>query len=104
MKILFIGDIFAHAGRRIVADHLADIRKTHAIDLVIANAENSAGGFGITPLIAEELLALGIDVITTGNHIWDKKEIYDYHARQPAAAPAGELSGGLLRVRVCTRA
>ena len=83
MKILFIGDIYAHVGRRIVADHLADIRKTQAIDLVIANAENSAGGFGITPQIAEELLALGIDVLTGGNHSFDKKEIYDYHARQP---------------------
>ena len=54
-----------------------------AIDLAIANAENSAGGFGITPAIAEELLALGIDVLTTGNHIWDKREIYDYFAQQP---------------------
>ncbi len=83
MKILFIGDIYAHVGRRIVADHLADIRKTHAIDLIIANSENSAGGFGVTPLIAEELLALGVDVLTGGNHSFDKKEIYDYHARQP---------------------
>jgi metallophosphoesterase (TIGR00282 family) len=83
VKILFIGDIYAHAGRRIVADHLADIRKAQGIDLVIANAENSAGGFGITPQVAEELLALGIDVLTGGNHSFDKKEIYDYHARQP---------------------
>ena len=83
MKILFIGDIYAHAGRRIVADHLADIRKAQGIDLVIANAENSAGGFGITPQVADELLALGIDVLTGGNHSFDKKEIYDYHARQP---------------------
>jgi metallophosphoesterase (TIGR00282 family) len=83
VKILFIGDIYAHAGRRIVADHLADIRKAQGIDLVIANAENSAGGFGITPQVADELLALGIDVLTGGNHSFDKKEIYDYHARQP---------------------
>jgi metallophosphoesterase (TIGR00282 family) len=83
VKILFIGDIYAHAGRRIVADHLADIRKTQNIDLVIANGENSAGGFGITPQVADELINLGIDVITGGNHSFDKKEIYDYHARQP---------------------
>ena len=83
MKILFIGDIFAGPGRRIVADHLADIVQVQGIDLAIANAENAAGGFGITPPIAEELFALGLDVLTSGNHIWDKKEIYDYFPRQP---------------------
>src|SRR2546421_3852124 len=84
MKILFIGDIFSSVGRRIVADHLADIKQTQQIDLAIANAENSAGGFGITPTIAEELFALGLDVLTSGNHIWDKRDIYDYFARRPA--------------------
>jgi 2',3'-cyclic-nucleotide 2'-phosphodiesterase len=83
MNILFIGDIFGSPGRRIVADHLEDIVKTNAIDFVIANAENSAGGFGVTPSIAEDLFALGIDVLTTGNHVWDKREIYDYLGRQP---------------------
>jgi metallophosphoesterase (TIGR00282 family) len=83
MNILFIGDIFGSPGRRIVADHLQDIVKTNAIDLAIANAENSAGGFGITPSIAEDLLALGIDVLTSGNHVWDKREIFDYLTRQP---------------------
>jgi metallophosphoesterase (TIGR00282 family) len=83
MNILFVGDIFASPGRRIVADHLQDIIETNAIDLTIANAENSAGGFGVTPAIAEELLALGADVLTSGNHIWDKREIFDYLGRQP---------------------
>lgn len=83
MNILFIGDIFASPGRRIVADHLRDIVETNAIDLTIANAENAAGGFGITPAIAEELFALGLDVLTSGNHIWDKREVYDYFGRQP---------------------
>jgi len=83
MKLLFVGDIFASAGRRILADHLEDIAATNAIDLAIANAENSAGGFGVTPAIAEELLALGLDVLTTGNHVWDKREVYDYLNRQP---------------------
>jgi metallophosphoesterase (TIGR00282 family) len=83
MNLLFIGDIFASPGRGIVARHLSRIIEENQIDLVIANAENSAGGFGITPLIAEELFALGLDVITTGNHIWDRKEIYDYFPRQP---------------------
>src|SRR6202161_4599235 len=83
MNILFIGDIFASPGRNIVADHLQDIKETNRIDLAIANAENAAGGFGLTPTIAEELLALGLDVLTSGNHIWDKKEILDYLPRQP---------------------
>ena len=83
MNILFIGDIFGSPGRRIVADHLQDIVETNRIDLAIANAENSAGGFGVTPAIAEELFAMGLDVLTTGNHVWDKREIYDYLDRQP---------------------
>jgi metallophosphoesterase (TIGR00282 family) len=83
MNILFIGDIFASPGRRIVADHLQDIVQSNAIDLAIANAENAAGGFGITPSIAEELFALGLDVLTSGNHVWDKRDVYDYFERQP---------------------
>jgi 2',3'-cyclic-nucleotide 2'-phosphodiesterase len=83
MNILFIGDIFGSPGRKIVANHLQDIVQTNAIDLCIANAENAAGGFGITPSIAEELFGLGLDVLTSGNHVWDKRELYDYFARQP---------------------
>ncbi len=83
MNILFIGDIFAAPGRRIVSDHLQDMIETNRIDLAIANAENAAGGFGITPAIAEELFGMGVDVLTTGNHVWDKRELYDYFARQP---------------------
>ncbi|MBV9742406.1 MAG: TIGR00282 family metallophosphoesterase [Acidobacteriia bacterium] len=83
MNLLFIGDIFASPGRRIVADHLQDIVAANAIDLAIANAENAAGGFGLTPAVAEELFALGLDVLTSGNHIWDKREVYDYFGRQP---------------------
>ena len=83
MNILFIGDIFGSPGRKIVANHLQDIVQTNVIDLTIANAENAAGGFGITPSIAEELFSLGLDVLTSGNHVWDKRELYDYFARQP---------------------
>jgi metallophosphoesterase (TIGR00282 family) len=83
VKILFVGDIFGSPGRRIVADHVEDIVKTNQIDLAIANAENAAGGFGITPAIAEDLFALGLDVLTSGNHVWDKRELYDYLNRQP---------------------
>ena len=83
MNILFVGDIFASPGRRIVADHLRDIVEANGIDLTIANAENAAGGFGLTPAIAEELFGLGLDVLTSGNHVWDKREVYDYLRRQP---------------------
>lgn len=78
MHILFIGDIFGRPGRTIVKDRLPGLVKDHAIDLIIANGENAAAGFGITPSLAEELFELGIDVLTTGNHIWDKREIIGY--------------------------
>ncbi len=78
MRILFIGDIFGRPGRIIVKERLSGLVREHAIDLIIANGENSAAGFGITPALAEDLFELGIDVITTGNHIWDKREIVDY--------------------------
>lgn len=83
MNLLFIGDIFASAGRHVVAERLVGIINTESIDFVVANGENAAGGFGITPHIADELLELGVDCITSGNHIWDKREIYDYLDRQP---------------------
>src|SRR5579862_6303940 len=103
MNILFIGDIFASPGRVLVARHLQEIIGEEKIQLAIANAENSAGGFGITPSIAEELFSLGLDVITSGNHIWDKKEIFDYLPRtprllRPANYPA-ELPGSGLVVQ-----
>jgi len=78
LRILFVGDIFGRPGRTIVHERLPELQKELAADLTIANGENAAGGFGITPQIAEELFELGIDVITTGNHIWDKREIIDY--------------------------
>jgi metallophosphoesterase (TIGR00282 family) len=78
VRILFIGDIFGRPGRTIVHERLPQLVQQRDIDLVIANGENSAAGFGITPSITEELFALGVDVITTGNHVWDKREIIDY--------------------------
>jgi len=78
VNILFVGDVFGSAGRHIVREHLPHVIETNAVDLLIINGENAAGGFGITPSIAEELFDLGAQVITTGNHIWDKKEIFEY--------------------------
>ena len=83
MRTLFIGDIVGSPGRHIVQERLADLVEHRHIDLVIANGENSASGFGITPKIAEELLGLGIEVLTGGNHSWDRKEIIDYIPHQP---------------------
>ncbi len=100
MKILFIGDIVGSPGRKIVHDRLADILEQRKIDLCIANGENSASGFGITPRLAEELFASGIEVLTGGNHIWDRKEIFDFFPHEPrlirpANFPSGAPGSGL---------
>jgi len=100
MKILFVGDIVGSPGRKIVHDRLADILSQREIDLCIANGENSASGFGITPRLAEELFACGIEVLTGGNHIWDRKEIIDFfphepHLLRPANFPNGSPGKGL---------
>jgi hypothetical protein len=102
-NLLFIGDIFASPGRSIVAQNLRKIVAEEKIDLAIANAENSAGGFGITPQLADDLFGYGLDVLTTGNHVWDKREIYDYFARQPrllrpANYPADNPGAGVVVV------
>ena len=78
LRILFIGDIVAKTGRRAVKEFLPTIKSTYDPHIIIANVENSAGGLGITPKIAEELKAIGIDYMTSGNHIWKHKEIFPY--------------------------
>lgn len=83
MRILFVGDIFASVGRAVVAENLHRLVQEEQIDLALANAENAAGGFGVTPAIAQELFALGFHALTSGNHIWDKREIYDYLNQNP---------------------
>src|SRR5215813_13175579 len=83
MNVLIIGDVVAKPGRNAVLDRLADLREQHAIDLAVMNAENLAGGFSITPSLGEQLFAAGIDVMTSGNHIFDKREAIDYIQRQP---------------------
>ena len=94
MKILFIGDIFGEPGRRALARAVPRLVAQRQIDIVIGNGENAAGGFGITPELAEELFDLGLAVITTGNHAWDKKEILDYFPREPRLLrPANYPSG-----------
>jgi metallophosphoesterase (TIGR00282 family) len=88
LNILFVGDIFGSAGRRIVREHIGHLRKTHAVELTVINAENAAGGFGLTPALAEEIFDLGADVITTGNHVWDKRELIEYLESAPAESDA----------------
>ena len=83
MRILFIGDIMGEPGRKTVARFVPKLVGERGVDLVIGNAENAAGGFGITPDIARELFKVGVHVLTSGNHIWDKKEIIDYIKDEP---------------------
>jgi hypothetical protein len=84
LNILFVGDIFGSAGRKIVREHIGHIRSTHNVELTVINVENAAGGFGVTPQIAEEVFDWGADVLTTGNHVWDKRELADYLKSVPA--------------------
>jgi 2',3'-cyclic-nucleotide 2'-phosphodiesterase len=100
-NLLFIGDIFGSVGRGMVARHLPEIVAAEKIHLTIANGENAAAGFGLTPALADELYGYGVDVLTSGNHIWDKKEIYDYLPRQqrllrPANYPPDLPGSGML--------
>ena len=83
MKVLIIGDVVGKPGRVAVLERIQDLREQHSINLAIMNAENLAGGFSITPSLGEELFASGIDVMTSGNHIFDKKEAIPYIAKQP---------------------
>jgi hypothetical protein len=94
VRILFIGDIFGKPGREIARRAVPALIEQRDIDFVIANVENSAAGFGVTGDIADTILSYGVDVMTTGNHVWDKKEVLDYFPRQPkllrpANFPAG---------------
>jgi len=94
LNILIIGDILGRPGRTLVADHLRDLTERYQLDLIIANAENAAAGFGITPRLSNELLALGIDVLTTGNHIWDRREIMEHLPQEPRLLrPENYVSG-----------
>jgi 2',3'-cyclic-nucleotide 2'-phosphodiesterase len=100
MNILFVGDIFGKPGREALLRWLPDFVDENAVDFVIANGENSANGAGITSKIAERLLAGGVDVITTGNHIWRQREVFAFLASderivRPANYPAGAPGRGL---------
>src|SRR4029453_8163061 len=83
MRILFVGDIFGKPGRDIAKRAIPALVQREGLDFVIANVENAAAGFGVTGEIADSILSYGVDVMTTGNHVWDKKEVLDYIPKQP---------------------
>ena len=104
MKILFAGDVVGRAGRQILEQGLAKLREDHALDFVVANVENAAAGFGVTPQIARSFLDGGVDVMTSGNHIWDRKEIIEYIVKEnlllrPANYPVGTPGVGSVVVK-----
>ena len=103
MRILFCGDVVGSAGRACVIENLPRLRRELALDFIIVNGENAAAGFGITDKICAELYAVGVDVITTGNHVWDRREIIPYiagdpHLLRPANFPAGTPGSGSIAV------
>jgi metallophosphoesterase (TIGR00282 family) len=94
MNIVFIGDVFASPGRSFLAEKMPELQKAYSPDIIIVNAENAAGGNGLTPDVAQELFEMGADILTSGNHIWDKREIMPYIDKdkrilRPANYPPG---------------
>jgi hypothetical protein len=99
IRILFIGDVIGHPGRSVIVNALPRLKEQYQTHLTIANGENLAGGLGITPETARELFSCGVDIITTGNHVWDKKEMLDYinidnRIIRPANYPQGAPGNG----------
>lgn len=100
MRVLMIGDVVAKPGRTAILERIQDLREQHSIDLAVMNAENVAGGFSITPSLADQLFASGIDVMTSGNHIFDKRDVIPYIERngrllRPANYPPGTPGNGM---------
>jgi 2',3'-cyclic-nucleotide 2'-phosphodiesterase len=104
MNILMVGDVFGEPGRAALAKHLPRLRHEHAIDFCVVNIENAASGFGVTPPMAKQALEQGADVLTSGNHIWDRKEIVEYITKEnlllrPANFPAGTPGVGYVTIK-----
>lgn len=100
MKLLFVGDVVGEPGRKALKALLPVLKAKHSLDMVVANGENSAGGSGITPKIANELYAAGVDIITTGDHLWDQKEVVqllegEKRFVRPINYPAGTPGSGV---------
>jgi metallophosphoesterase (TIGR00282 family) len=104
MKIMMIGDVYGEPGRLALTKLVPKLRDQHHVDFTVVNVENSAGGFGVTQQIAESVLDLGVDVMTTGNHVWDKKETAAYIVKEnrllrPANYPEGTPGTGYITVK-----
>jgi 2',3'-cyclic-nucleotide 2'-phosphodiesterase len=104
MNILMVGDIFGEPGRAALGKLLPKLKREYAVDLTVVNVENSAGGFGVTPTLGKWFLDQGVDVMTSGNHIWDKKEIVEYITKEnlllrPANYPVGTPGTGYITVK-----
>jgi len=104
LVVLCVGDVFGDPGRRAVHSLLPKLRKQYEVDLAVVNVENAAAGFGVTPEIARAFLGEGVDVMTSGNHIWDRKEIIEYIVKdnlllRPANYPAGTPGAGSIVVK-----
>src|SRR5207247_11341658 len=104
MNILMVGDVYGDPGRAAIAKLLPELRQEHAIDFCVVNVENAAGGFGVTAGIARRILDAGADVMTSGKHIWDKKEIVEYIVKEnvllrTANFPAGTPGVGHVTIR-----
>jgi metallophosphoesterase (TIGR00282 family) len=104
LTVISVGDVFGEPGRRAVQMLLPKLKKQHEADLAVVNVENSASGFGVTPLIARTFLEQGVDVMTSGNHIWDKKEIIEYIGKEnlllrPANYPPGTPGAGSIVIK-----
>jgi metallophosphoesterase (TIGR00282 family) len=94
MRVLVIGDVNGRAGRRVLQEHLPRLIASRGIDFAVANVENAADGFGVTPDLAEEFLAQGLHCLTSGNHIWDKQEVIEYLSEQPRLLRPENYPGG----------
>lgn len=104
LTVLVVGDVFGEPGRRALSTLLPGIKREHGVDCTIVNVENAAAGYGVTPQIAKSFLESGVDVMTSGNHIWDRKEIVEYIAKEnlllrPANYPAGTPGVGSVVVK-----
>ncbi len=105
IRVLFIGDIVGKPGRKVLSSLLPSLKEKYKPSIIIANGENAAGGFGITPDVADEIFSIGVDVITSGNHIWDKKEIVEYLDRErrilrPANYPDSSPGKGSIILKI----
>src|SRR5205814_9218005 len=104
MNVLMVGDVFGEPGRRALQTLLPRIKREYEIDVTVVNVENAAAGFGVMPKMCREFLDQGVDVLTSGNHIWDKKEIVEYITKEnlllrPANFPAGTPGVGHVTVK-----